>query len=77
MSRAAMLIAVHFTLLSPTGPLFRNIHHSQIEHFKQAVISRKNRLGFCHFPKLTVEALNGVSGINQPSYLLRELEVGA
>ena len=67
----------HAPVLTPTGPLFCNVYHSQIEHFKQAVIRRENRLGFCHLSKLTVKALYGVGSVNQPPYFLRELKVGA
>jgi len=33
---------------SAAGPFFRNIPHSQIQHFEKAVICRENGLGFCH-----------------------------
>lgn len=64
-------------ILPPAGPLFRNIHHCQIQHFKQTVIGRKHRFWLSYLPELTVEALNGVSGIDESPDLLRVLEIGA
>ena len=56
-------------VLPVTGPFFRDIHGCQIQHFQKAVIRRKNRFAFSHFPELTVEAFNGICGVNQASYL--------
>ena len=47
----------------------------QIQHFQKAVIRRKYRLAFSHFPELAVESFNGICGINQPSYCLRIFEI--
>jgi len=63
--------------LPPTCPLLRDVHHSQIQHLEQAVIRGKHRLGFGNLPELTVEALYGIGGIDQPPHLLRKLEIGA
>ena len=38
-------------VLPPTCPLFRNIHHRQIQHFQQTVVRRENALGFCDLPQ--------------------------
>ena len=46
--------------ITVSSPFLRDIHHCQIQHFQKAVIRRKDRLGFCHFPKLPVEAFNGI-----------------
>ena len=54
-----------------------SVHHRQIQHFQQAVIRGEHGFGFGHLPKLTVEALYGVGGINQSPHLLRVLKVGA
>ena len=67
----------HAPVLAPSGPFSCNVHHGQIQHLQQAVVGGKNGLGFRHLPKLAVEALNGVGGVNQPADLLGELEVGA
>ena len=64
-------------VLPPAGPLSGNIHHGQIQHFQQAVISREYGFGLGHLAQLAVEALNGIGGIDQPPDLLGVLEVGA
>ena len=64
-------------VLPMASPFFRDIHGCQIQHFQKAVIRRKNRLAFGHFPKLSVESFNGICGINQPSYCLRIFEIRA
>ena len=63
-------------VLPQSSPLFRNIHHSQIQHFQQAIIGRKDGLGLGHLAQLAVEALNGVGGADQPAHLLGILETG-
>ena len=63
-------------VLPSASPFLRNIHHGQIKHLKKAVVGRKDRSGFGYLPELTVEALYGVGGIDQPAYLLRILEIG-
>jgi hypothetical protein len=63
-------------ILSSAGPLFRDIHHSQIQHFQQAVVGGKYGLRLGDLTQLAIEALYGVGGIDQPPYLLRVLEVG-
>ena len=55
-------------VLPVSGPFFRDIHGCQIQHFQKAVIRRKNRFAFGHFPELTVESFHCIGGINQPSY---------
>ena len=58
-------------ILPPSGPLFRNIHHGQIQHFQQAVIGGKDGLGLGNLAQLAaVEPLNGIGGVNQPAHLL-------
>ena len=64
-------------ILPTSGPFFRNVHHGQIQHFQQAVISGKHQFGLGHLAELAVETLNGVGGVDQPAYLLGVLEVGA
>ena len=63
-------------VLPPSGPLFRNIYHSQIQHFQQTVIGGKDGFGLGHLAQLAVETLNGVGGVDQAPYLLGILEVG-
>ena len=64
-------------ILPPPGPFFRNVHHGQIQHFQQAVISGKHRFGLGHLAQLAIKPLNGIGGVDQPAYLLGILEVGA
>ena len=67
----------HAPVLPSASPFLRNIHHGKIQHFQQAVICGEH--GFClgHFPKLTVEALDGIGRIDQAANLLGVLEIGA
>ena len=67
----------HAPVLPSASPFLRNIHHGKIQHFQQAVIRRKHRFCLGHFPKLTVEALDGVGRIDQAANLLGALEIGA
>ena len=62
-------------ILPSPSPLFRNIHHGQIEHFQQAIIGRKHRFGLGNLTQLAVKALNCVGGIDQSSYGIRILEI--
>ena len=64
-------------VLPPTRPLFRNIHHRQIQHFQQTVVCRENALGFCDLPQLPIKAFDRVRGIDQTADFLRIFEVGA
>ena len=50
----------HTPVLPPAGPLLRDIHHGQIQHFQQAVIGGKHGFGFGHLTQLAVEALDGI-----------------
>ena len=56
---------------------FRNIHHSQIWHFQQAIIGGKDACGLSHLAQLAVETINDIGGIDQPTHLLGVLEIGA
>ena len=64
-------------VLSTACPFLRDIHHGQIQHFQQTVIRGENSLGLGHLAKLTVETLDCVGRIDQPSKLFREFEIGA
>ncbi len=64
-------------ILPPASPFPGNVHHSQIQHFQQAVIGREYGLGLGHLSKLSVKSLNRVGGVDQPPDLLGVLEVGA
>ena len=64
-------------VLSATSPFFRDVLHSQIQHFEKAVISRKYGLCLSHFLQLPVEAFYGIGRIDQLSELLWELEISA
>jgi len=64
-------------VLPPACPLLRDVHHGEIEHLEKAVVGGKDGFRFGHFPKLAVEALDGVGGVDQPPQLLRILEIGA
>lgn len=63
-------------ILSVTCPLFRNIHHRQIQHFQQTVVCQENALGFCDLPQLPIKTFNRVRGIDQTADFLRIFEVG-
>ena len=52
----------HTPVLPPAGPLLRDVHHGQIQHFQQAVIGGKDRFSLGHLAELAVKALNGVGG---------------
>ena len=52
-------------ILPAARPLFRDVQHSQIQHFQQAVIRGEHGFGFRDLPELTVEALNRICGVNQ------------
>ena len=54
-------------VLPPTCPLFRNIHHCQIQHFQQTAICRENALGFCNLPQLPIKAFDRVRGMDTSS----------
>lgn len=47
-------------VLPASSPLFRDIHHSRIQHFQQTVIGGEYRFGLGHLARLAVEAFNGV-----------------
>ena len=49
----------HTPVLPPAGPLFRDIHHGQIQHFQQAVIGGKDGFGFGHLTQLAVIIMVG------------------
>ena len=67
----------HAPILSPAGPFFGNVHHCQIQHLKQAVIRGEYRFCLSYLAKLAVEILYGISGIDEPTFFLRILKVGA
>ncbi len=52
-------------VLPSTCPLFRNIHHRQIQHFQQTIVCRENALGFCDLPQLPIKAFDRVRGIDR------------
>lgn len=50
----------HAPVLASADPLFRSIHHCQIQHLQKTVIGGKYGLYLCHFPALAVESFNGM-----------------
>ena len=64
-------------VLASSGPFLRNILHCQIKQLEQAVIGREYGTRLCYLPKLPVEALDCISGIDQLSEFRRKFEVGA
>ena len=46
------------------SPLFRDIHHGQIQNLEQGIIGWENSSLLCHFPKLPVEVLDGIRCVN-------------
>ena len=63
-------------IFSTSCPFFCDIHHSQIQHFQQAIIRWEYRLSFGDLAQLAVEILNGIRGVNKCAHLLRILEIG-
>lgn len=63
-------------ILSVICPFFRNIYHSQIQHFQEAVIRGKYSLAFCDFPELTVKSPDGICGVDQTTDNIRIFEIG-
>ena len=57
-------------VLPVSGPFFRDIHGCQIQHFQKAVIRRKNRLAFGHFPELAVESIDCEHMRSQSAFLI-------
>ena len=57
------------------GPFFCDVDHGQIEHFQQTVIRGEDGFGFGDLSKLPIEALNGISRINDCANLLWILEI--
>ena len=47
-----------------------------MRHFQQAVIGGKDGLGLGLLAQLTVNALNGIGGVDQPVHLLGIFETG-
>ena len=64
-------------VLTATGPFFRDVLHSQIQHLKKAVICRKYGLCLGYFSQLAIEAFYGIGRIHQLSELLWKLEICA
>ena len=64
-------------VLTATGPFFRDVLHSQIQHLKKAVICWKYGLCLGYFSQLAIEAFYGIGRIDQLPQLLRELEICA
>ena len=58
-------------------PFLRDVHHRQIQHYKQAVIGGKHGFGLGYLAQLAVETLDGVGGIDDLAHLGRILEIGA
>ena len=67
----------HTPVLAAACPLFRDVHHGQIQHFQQAVICGEHGFGLGHLTKLAVKSLNGVGGVDQAADLLGIFEIGA
>lgn len=65
-----------FPVLTMPCPFLCDVHHRQIQHFQQTVVSRENGFGFCHLAQLAVKAFNGVGRINQASDCFRIFEIG-
>lgn len=64
-------------ILPPAGPLFRNIHHCQMQHLEGTFIRRKDGFYLCCLAELPVEVLDGIGHVDEPLHLFRVLEVGA
>ena len=64
-------------VLTPSVPLFRNVHYRQIQHFQQTVV--RLEYGFClgDLPQLAVKTFNRVRRIDQAADCFRVLEIRA
>ena len=62
--------------MTPACPLFGDIYYCQIQHFKKAVIGKKNALVFCDLPELAIKTFDGVGGVNLLSNLFGILKIG-
>ena len=63
-------------VLTVAGPLFRDVHRRQVQHFQETVIRWENRLGFRYLPELAVKAFNRVGRVDQAPDSFRILEIG-
>ena len=59
-----------------THPFLGDVHHSQVDQLHQCHVIGKDTLGFGHLSYLTVEALDGVSCVNQSSDMLIISKIG-
>jgi hypothetical protein len=57
-------------------PLCHDVLGGQVKHLFQSRIRGEHRLGFGHFPKLPMQSLYDVCGIDNLPYLVRILEEG-
>ena len=57
-------------------PFIRGLSRYQIQLLGQRVVAGKRAFCLGHLPKLTVEILDGVCGINDPANLLRVFKHG-
>ena len=64
-------------ILPASGPLFRDVHRRQIQHFQEAVVGREDGLGLRDLAELAVETLNGIGRVDDPADLSGVLEIGA
>ena len=67
----------HAPVHAPSRPFFRNVHHRQLQHFQKTVVGWEYGFRFGHLPQLTVEAFDGIRGINQPADGVGKLEISA
>lgn len=53
-------------------PILGNIYHGQVQYFQQTVIGEESGFGHIYFEQLTIEAFNGIGGIDRLLDLLKE-----
>ena len=63
------------SILTMASPFFRDIYHSQIQHFQQTLIRRKHGFGFCGLSELAVKSLDDIRSIDQAADRFRIFEI--
>jgi hypothetical protein len=58
-------------------PFSAGVHRSKINHFQKRIICRKDAFVFRNLAKRAIEIFNLIGRINQRTYFLRILEIGA
>ena len=65
-----------FPVRRRTLPLLRHVPYCKVQQLHQRGLVGESGSRFRHLPQLTIEALDGISRIDQAPYLRRELKEG-